>query len=116
MQMRQWRRWARVLALTALGLTALRPYAARADGAAKPPGPHERVVKIGPQAVVIVDEHGQPRMYDDPSEEALACKSNRACWGKALGALSLFGIMVYEDLTDSVESSWKTTQPIEAPE
>jgi hypothetical protein len=116
MQMREWRRLARVLALTALGLTATHPRAARADGAPEPPGEHERVVKIGPQAVVIVDAHGHARMYDDPSEDARACKSNRACWGKALGALSLFGVMVYEDLTDSVESSWKTTQPIEAPE
>lgn len=111
MQMREWRRFARVLALTALSLTALRPFAARADGAFEP-DEHERVVKLGPQAVVIVNDQGQARMYDDPSEESRACKSKGACLGQALGALSLFGLMTYEDLTRNIDVSSQSVQPI----
>ena len=112
MRMRQWRRWAQVLALTALGLTALRPLGARADGSADPPDEHEHVQKIGPQAVVIVDDQGGARMYDDPSQQAPACKSPASCWGKALGMLGLFGVMTYEDLTHAVDSGASTVQPI----
>jgi len=112
MQLRQWRRWAPVLALTALVLTALRPLGARADGSSQPPGQHEHVLKIGPQAVVIVDDQGRTRMYDDPSQQAPACKTAAACWGQALGSLSLFGVMVYEDLTSSVDAGASTVQPV----
>ncbi len=113
MQMRQWRRSALALALTVLGLTALRPLGARADGAPEPPGKHEHVRKIGPQAVVIVDDQGKARMYDDPAEQARACKSARACWGQALGALGFFGVMTYEDLTHAVDSGVQTLGPPE---
>jgi len=115
MQMRDWRRWARVLALTVLGLTALRPLGARGDGDPEPPKRDERVVKIGPQAVVIVNDRGESRMYDDPAEQARACKSNASCWGKALGALGLFGVMTYEDLTHSVDVAGQTAAPVGAP-
>ena len=112
MRMRQWRRWAQVLALTALGLTALRPLGARADGSPEPPDEHEQVRKIGPQAVVIVDDQGRARMYDDPSQQARSCKNAAACWGQALGMMSMFGVMVYEDLTSSVDAGASTVQPI----
>ena len=113
MKMRQWRRWAPVLALTLLGLTALRPLGARADGSPEPPGEHEHVRKIGPQAVVIVDDQGKARMYDDPAEQARACKSPAACWGQALGALGMFGVMTYEDLTHAVDSGAQSVGPPE---
>ena len=112
MQMRQWRRWALVLALTVLGLTALRPLGARADGSPEPPGEHEHVRKIGPQTVVIVNDQGRVRMYDDPSQQAPACKSAASCWGKALGMMSMFGVVVYEDLTSSVDAGASTVQPV----
>jgi len=105
MRMRQWRRWAQVLALTALGLTVLRPLAARADGSPEPPGEHEHVRKIGPQAVVIVNDQGRVRMYDDPSQQALACKSAAACWGGALQIFAGFAIATYEDWTTSTDSA-----------
>ena len=113
MQMRQWRRWALMLALTVLGLTGLRPLAARADGSPEPPREHEHVRKIGPQAVVIVDDQGRARMYDDPAEQARACKSPAACWGQALGALGFFGVMTYEDLTHAVDAGAQTVGPPE---
>jgi hypothetical protein len=113
MQMRQWRRWALMLALIVLGLTALRPLGARADGSPEPPGEHEHVRKIGPQAVVIVDDQGKARMYDDPEEQARACKSLGACWGQALGALGMFGVMTYEDLTHAVDSGAQSVGPPE---
>jgi hypothetical protein len=51
-------------------------------------------------------------MYDDPSQQAPACKSAAACWGKALGMMSMFGVMVYEDLTSSVDAGASTVQPV----
>ena len=115
MQMREWRRWARMFALAALGLTAVRPLGARGDGDPEPPRRDERVVKIGPQAVVIVNDKGAPRMYDDPAERARACKSTAACWGKALGALGLFGVMTYEDLTQAIDVAGQSAQPVGTP-
>jgi hypothetical protein len=101
------------VALTVLGLTALRPLGARADGSPEPPRKNERVLKIGPQAVVIVDDQGKARMYDAPSEQARACKSPAACWGQALGALGMFGVMTYEDLTHAVDSGAQSVGPPE---
>ena len=112
MRMRECRRWPRVLALWALVLTAVLPMRARADGTDEPPREDERIVKIGPQAVVIVNEQGHARMYDDPSQQAPACKSPAQCAGKALGMLSLFGVMVYEDLTEGVEGGGRAAGQI----
>lgn len=112
MQMRRWRRWARVAALAALGLAASRPIGVRADGSDQPPRENERVHKIGPQATVIVNDRGDVRMYDDPGQQAPACKSRADCWGKALNALSVFGILTYEDLTEGVEGSGRATRPV----
>jgi hypothetical protein len=101
-----------MVVLPALGLLALRPVGVRADGSDQPPGPGERVHKIGPQATVIVNDRGDVRMYDDPSQQALACKSRADCWGKALNALGVFGILTYEDLTEGVEGSGRATRPV----
>ena len=60
--MRQWRRWGRVVALAALLLAAFWTGPVRADGFDEPPRSGDRVIKIGPQAVVIVNEHGDVRM------------------------------------------------------
>jgi hypothetical protein len=116
MQMRRWRRWSRVLALPVLGLLALRPMGVRADGSHEAPGPGERIHKIGPQATVIVNDRGDVRMYDDPTEQALACKSRADCWGKALNALGVFGILTYEDLTDGIEGSGRAVEPVGPPD
>jgi len=98
------RAWAAVIALALLGPVALRPAVARADESDRPPGPTEHVVKIGPQATVIVNEQGDARMYDDPAEEAPVCKSKRKCMSGALGIASLFLLATYLDLTDGVET------------
>jgi hypothetical protein len=97
MQSRAWRRWLRALAVGVLGLGALAPVAARAQSPAQPPGKHERVVKIGPQAVVIVNERGGVRMYDDPSQQVRACKSTLSCLGKSLGVFGVVSYLWYED-------------------
>jgi hypothetical protein len=98
------RAWAGVIALALLGSVALRPAAARADGSERPPGPKERVVKIGPQATVIVDQHGDARMYDDAAQDAPVCKSKKNCMSSALGIFSLFFLATYLELTDGVET------------
>jgi hypothetical protein len=97
------RAWAGVIALALLGSIALRPAAARADGFDQPPGPTERVVKIGPQATVVVNQRGDARMYDDPTQDAPACKSKGNCMNSALGIASLFLLATYLELTDGIE-------------
>ena len=104
MQSRQWRRWARVLALVACALFALPRGAARGNDAEEIPR-GARVIKIGPQAVVIEDAKGHVRMYDDPSQQARPCKSRLSCMGPALQVLSVFGVLVYEELTTAVEGT-----------
>jgi hypothetical protein len=102
MRLRRWRGWLRVLAFGALGLALLAPVAVRAEeGPAEPPGEGEHVVKIGPQTVVVVDQRGRVRMYDDPSQDARrGCRNNLSCMGRvvldAVGVLTVFG---YDDTT-----------------
>ncbi len=112
MQLRRWLKRACSLAISGtLALFVLAPAAARADGSDKPPGAHERVVKIGPQAVVIEnDRTGEVRMYDDPSQDQRACKSRASCWGNALTMLSWFGLMTYNDLTSGVEGGGRAVE------
>jgi hypothetical protein len=110
MQMRRWRRWACLVALAAFAFAAGRTIGARADGDDRPPGDDEHVHKIGPQATVIVNNHGDVRMYDDPSQQSRECKSRADCWGKALNAMGLFGLMTYEELTTNVEGSGRASQ------
>ena len=72
------------------------------------------MIKIGPQAVVIEDADGNVSMYDDPSEQAVRCKSFLSCLGPAMQVMGVFGVMVYEDLTDAVDGVGQgTTQPVE---
>jgi hypothetical protein len=96
-----WARWARVLAFTALALLAsvVVPLQARADGSDQPPADNERVIQIGPQAVVIANERGQLRMYDDPSQKASSCRSLLACMGDVLTQFGLVGYMVFDNAT-----------------
>ena len=111
MTMRRWRRWCGALALCALVLTAAPATIGRADepvddGGEDSPGATDRVVKIGPQAVVIVDEFGGVRMWeDDPSQQAPACRSALACWGGALQIFAGFSIAAYEDVTTNTEGA-----------
>jgi hypothetical protein len=107
----RWRRFSRALVVGAALLASapsITARTARADGDPEPPDATDRVVKIGPQAVVIVDESGKARMYDDPAEQAPACKSTLDCWGKALGILSGFAILTYEDWTTNTEGGART--------
>jgi hypothetical protein len=99
-------------ALAVLGLVSMRPAVARADGSDERPAATERVVKIGPQAVVIVDAQGGARMYDDPSQQSRACKSARDCVGKALGLLGFFFAATYEGVTSGVEGSGRVLERV----
>jgi hypothetical protein len=101
----RWRSFCRALAFGAAALLSAPGATVRADGDPEPPGETDRVVKIGPQAVVIVDEYGNVRMYDDPSQQAPACKNRADCWGKALSIFGVFGLSTYEDVTRGVEGS-----------
>jgi hypothetical protein len=71
--------WARVVAALWLGLTVLLAPAARADDKASdlpPPGTH-RLIRLGPQALVSEDEHGNVTMVDEEAPEHIR--------GRALG-------------------------------
>lgn len=97
-------RWSPIV--PALGLIAtlsLHAPRARADGSDRPPATTERVIKIGPQATVVVNENGDVRMYDDPAERAPDCKSTADCWGKAFGVFGFFFASTYEELTTNFE-------------
>ena len=59
-----------------------------------------------------MNDRGDVRMYDDPSQQSTECKSRADCWGKALNAMGLFGILTYEELTDGVEASGRSSQPV----
>jgi hypothetical protein len=104
MRLRRWQGRLRALAFGALVLGAPAPLGVRAQSPAEPPGEHERVVKIGPQAVVVVDQHGRARMYDDPSQQVRAgCKTNLSCMGRVVldvvGVITVFG---YDDTAGGI--------------
>jgi hypothetical protein len=79
MQLRRWLKRARMLGgIRRVGAARHWRRSRRAPTeSGRPPGPHERIVKIGPQAVVIENDRGEVRMYDDPSQDVHACKSAR---------------------------------------
>jgi hypothetical protein len=102
-----------VFALGAGALVALLSTAVRGEDTDQIPR-GGRIIKIGPQAVVVEDANGHVSMYDDPSQQAVVCKSFASCLGPAMQALGVFGVMVYEDLTDGVEGAGTgATQQVE---
>ena len=113
-QMRRWRRWARVLALGACALVGLLSTTVRGEQDTDQISRGARVIKIGPQAVVIEDANGHVSMYDDPSQQAVPCKSLLSCLGPTMQIMGVFGVMVYEDLTEGVEGAGTgATQQVE---
>jgi hypothetical protein len=104
-----------VLALGACALVALLSTTVRGEPSADEIPPGARVIKIGPQAVVVQDANGHVSMYDDPSQQAVACKSFVSCLGPAMQVMGVFGVMVYEDLTDAVGGTGQgATQSVES--
>jgi hypothetical protein len=95
---RRWQRWRGVLALAVVALWLAVPVAARADGSAEPPSDTDRVITIGPKAVVIQNQRGELRMYDDPEQQAPACGSPLACLGQVLGAYGLAAYITLDNL------------------
>jgi hypothetical protein len=87
------------VACAAFGLWVTVPFQAWADGSDEPPGDTERVITIGPQAVVIQNERGQLRMYDDPAQKVPTCGSSVRCLGQALGAYGLTAFLAFDNLT-----------------
>jgi hypothetical protein len=68
MRMGQSNAWARVLSVLCLGLTLLLAPPARADddrGRDLPPPGTTRLIRLGPQALVSEDEHGNLTMVDE---------------------------------------------------
>lgn len=92
--------WARRLALAVVALFLLAaPIRARADGSDEPPRDTDRVITIGPQAVVVRNQRGELRMYDDPAQEVPGCGSPLACLGQVLGVYGVAAYMTLDNLT-----------------
>lgn len=75
------------------------PLAVRADGSDEPPDSKDRVITIGPQAVVVENQRGQLRMYDDPAQRAPGCGSALACLGQVLGVYGVAAYLTFDNLT-----------------
>jgi len=86
------------LAVVALFLVAA-PIGARADGSDEPPAETDRVITLGPQAVVVRNQRGELRMYDDPTQQAPGCGSSLACLGQVLGVYGVAAYMTLDNLT-----------------
>jgi len=116
----RFRWWAAMLVAATLGLAAPRSATARTAagaGADEPPTATDRVIKIGPQAVVIVNERGDVRMYDDdPAQQGPTCKSTARCIGSTLGIFGFFFAATYEELTTNVEGSGLNARSLPAEE
>jgi hypothetical protein len=96
---RRWRRWVRGLACATLALVLMAPLAVRADGSEEPPGEKDRVITIGPQAVVVENPRGELRMYDDPAQRVPTCGSSLSCLGQALGAYGVAAYLTLDNFT-----------------
>lgn len=96
---RRWQRWGRVLALAVVALLLLAPLEARADGSDEPPGDADRVITLGPQAVVVQNQRGELRMYDDPAQRTPTCGSSLACLGAVLGVYGVAAYLTLDNLT-----------------
>jgi hypothetical protein len=96
---RRWQRSFHGLACAALAAVLMAPLTARADGSDKPPNGNDRVIIIGPQAVVVENERGQLRMYDDPAQRAPGCGSSLACLGQVLGVYGVAAYLTLDNLT-----------------
>ena len=95
----RWLRWGRVLALAVVALLLLAPLPARADGTDQPPGDTDRVIVLGPQAVVIQNQRGQLRMYDDPAQRVPTCGSSISCLGQVLSVYGIAAYLTLDNLT-----------------
>jgi hypothetical protein len=80
--------WARAVAVLSLGLTILLAAPGRADDhhlSATAPGTH-RVIQIGPQEWVSVDEHGKVSPAEEPPEAVSNPKATLTAVVSVLGA------------------------------
>jgi hypothetical protein len=88
-----------VLALAVVALLLIAPREARADGSDQPPADTDRVITLGPQAVVVQNRRGELRMYDDPAQRAPGCGSSLACLGVVLGVYGVAAYLTLDNLT-----------------
>jgi hypothetical protein len=79
---RFWSRWTWRLMLGAFLFGALPAAVAAADDVGDRPAELRlTVIKIGPQAVLIVDEAGIAMMYEDLTSVEPTCEDREVCWG-----------------------------------
>jgi hypothetical protein len=75
------------------------PVGARADGTDEPPGDTDRVITLGPQAVVVRNQRGQLHMYDDPAQRVPGCGSSLSCLGQVLDVYGVAAYLTLDNLT-----------------
>jgi hypothetical protein len=110
--------WAGGLACAVLALLLLAaPIRARADAPAEPPADTVRVITLGPQAVVVQNQRGQLRMYDDPAQRVPGCGSSLSCLGQVLGVYGVAAYLTLDNLTVIGFKGERITPPrLSAPE
>jgi hypothetical protein len=78
------------------------------DETQPPPVPDAAwIVRIPPQANVVIDENGNIAAYDDPANPALTCRSVLECWG--VWTQSISGIALFP--TDAASDTLDTEAP-----
>ena len=55
------------------------------------------MITLGPQAVIVQNARGEVRMYDDPSQQVVACKSSLSCLAHALGVYGVAAFLIYDN-------------------
>jgi hypothetical protein len=89
------RRWWCALGLAAsLAVAAPSALAGIDDDETQPPPSPDAawLVRVPPQATVVVDERGNVVFYDDPANPSLTCRSVLECWG--IWTQGIYGIAI----------------------
>ena len=105
--------WRRALAVAGLGLTLAFVGPARAEDRTEPPPPPgtERLIRLGPEAVVLEDDQGNISMVD----ERVRGLGNARAAGAAAGALvgGVAGIILLEPRAIAAGTIYGAGEPLE---
>jgi hypothetical protein len=103
----------RALAVFTLGLTVALAGPVRAQDRTEPPPPpgKDRLIQLGPEAVVLEDDHGNIRMVDEPAHKL----GNGQAAGAAFGAVGggVAGIILMEPRAIAAGTIYGAGEPLE---
>ena len=101
----------RALAVFAFGLSLAGP--ARAQDRTEPPPPPgtDRLIQLGPEAVVLEDDRGNIRMVDEPEHKLGNGKAAGAAFGAVGGGIA--GIILMEPRAIAAGTIYGAGEPLE---